>query len=183
MKIACLAWGSLVWEPKDLPISSEWFKDGPNIHVEYLRKSANKRLTLVLDPTALAVQSLWATMKSETVAEAIAALGQRESIPDKNWHKYVGHWTAGMPSPSCIDSLPTWVQSKGIDHLIWTSLPPKFDEQVLPATPDEVVAYLSALTGDERERAEEYVRKTPKQIRTFYRQTIEELLHWTYIAE
>ena len=39
MKIACLGWGSVIWDPRALPIQREWFKDGPFAPVEFTRQS------------------------------------------------------------------------------------------------------------------------------------------------
>jgi hypothetical protein len=64
---------------------------------------------------------------------------------------------------------------------VWTSLPPKFggvDDEV-PSV-DDVIAYLDALRGAERDEAEKYVRKAPLQIDTPYRQRIAAALGWTY---
>lgn len=63
--------------------------------------------------------------------------------------------------------------------MIWTALPPKFDgEDERAPTMAEAVDYLSGLEGEIRKRAEEYVRRTPPQIRTEYRQRFERELGW-----
>ncbi len=60
------------------------------------------------------------------------------------------------------------------------ALPPKFNgEDNLIASADEVLTYLSDLNGEVRERAEEYIRRTPLQIATPYRRDIEQQLGWT----
>jgi len=48
VKIAVIAWGSLVWDPRDLDIEPEWREDGPLLPVEFARFSGRERLTLVL---------------------------------------------------------------------------------------------------------------------------------------
>jgi len=57
--IVYLGWGSLVWQPRDLPVVGGWREDGPPVQVEYLRQSANGRLTLVLNPNTSALRSFW----------------------------------------------------------------------------------------------------------------------------
>lgn len=50
MKIACLGWGSLIWNPGDLKIKTEdWFSGGPILPIEFVRISTDKRVTLVID--------------------------------------------------------------------------------------------------------------------------------------
>src|SRR5436853_7527591 len=78
--IACLAWGWLVWDARDLPISSPWREDGPMLQVEFLRQSRDGRMTLVLDASARAAPSLWTVMSDRDVPMARDALRRREGV-------------------------------------------------------------------------------------------------------
>ena len=49
-KIACIAWGSLVWDPRELPVTAVWRRDGPALPIEFARCSVDRRITLVIDP-------------------------------------------------------------------------------------------------------------------------------------
>ena len=51
MKIAVLAWGSLVWDPQDLQVAGKFAPNGPLLPIEFCRVSADGRLTLVVDET------------------------------------------------------------------------------------------------------------------------------------
>jgi hypothetical protein len=62
---------------------------------------------------------------------------------------------------------------------VWTNLPPEFGGSKRIPTVEEIVPYLASCQGEERERAEEYVRKAPRQIDTEYRRKIEAELGWT----
>ena len=59
--IACIDWGSRIWQPRTPPIS-EWQTDGPSVNVEFVRQSKGKRLTLVRYYDAESMPSLWARM-------------------------------------------------------------------------------------------------------------------------
>jgi len=179
MTIACLAWGSLVWDPRELPIEGDWLLDGPELEVEFLRQSENGRITLVLAPSAVTVTSLWVKLSTNDLTSGVKSLAEREGINSHNESKYIGHWSVGEQEPTLIHGLPAWALSNAIAHVIWTSLPPKFNGQLISATSQQIVKYLESLAGETRERAEQYIRMTPKQIQTKYRRDIEGHLNWT----
>lgn len=180
--IACLGWGSLVWDPRELPIQRQWFVDGPFINVEFVRQSKDGRITLVLDSSALPVRSLWAVMDHADLAVAKEALRKREHISDAN-AKYIGSWSRGQDSPMLIHNLPHWAESHGLEAVIWTALPSRFNDTdgETPAI-EQVLEYLSGRTGAVRDAAERYIRLAPRQIDTLYRRRIEAVLHWTPLA-
>ena len=51
LKSAILAWGSLVWDPRDLQTVAEFAPNGPLLPIEFCRISADGRLTLAIDET------------------------------------------------------------------------------------------------------------------------------------
>lgn len=177
--IACLGWGSLVWDPRELAIQRQWFDDGPLIHVEFARQSQDGRITLVLVQTDVPVRSMWAMMDSTNLASAKANLRKREGISEKNEEKHVGAWSSGQQSPALIPGLAKWATTHGVAHVVWTNLPPKFNNSESTPSAEQVVQYLSGLTGAQRDFAERYVRFTPRQVDTEYRRRIEAVLQWT----
>lgn len=178
--IACLGWGSLVWDPRELPTQRTWFEDGPLLPIEFARKSDDGRITLVITDGVSLVRSLWAMMDTDNLDGAREALRAREGIQKKNFLNHVGSWPVknGVVAP-IPNKLESWAQSKGLDAVIWTALPTKSpnDEARMP-TGDEVVQHLRQLTGTKRDNAERYIRRTPRQIDTAYRRRIESELGW-----
>lgn len=183
--IACLGWGSLVWDTRELPIRRGWFCDGPLVAVEFLRQSKDGRITLVINEGGPPVRVLWALMDVTNIEDARRALGKREAIPEKNWSEHVGTWLyRDAPPPPEIPTLDRWAQSCGIDGVVWTALPPKLGTRDgYRATAEEVIAYLTSLDSRQREVAEQYVRKAPRQIDTPFRRRIEAALNWTSSKE
>lgn len=173
--IACLGWGSLIWDPRDLPIRRHWFEDGPLIPVEFARHSKGDRITLVIVPSARPVRSLWALMDSDSLDEAREHLREREGTVDR----YIGYWSRESDSPECIPELSEWALARNVDHVIWTGLPSRFKgkNHRVPSE-EEVLKHLRQLLGTVRDEAERYIRRAPQQIDTEYRRRIEAELRW-----
>lgn len=178
---AFLGWGSLVWNPGALPIHGQWHLDGPFVRAELLRKSRDGRLTLVLARDVEPVRSLWASYAGTSLQDARVALCDREGIPKKNIATGIGSWSRGEPSPDCILELEPWAMARGVQSVVWTNLSPKFEDNDANAPSMEVVLrYLTGLTGPTRDLAEQYVRRAPRQIDTYYRRRIEAALGWSF---
>lgn len=180
--IVCLGWGSLIWDPRSLPIRSAWFADGPPVRAEFLRKSSDGRITLILHKSVAPVHSLWAIMDMDDPEQARAALGKREGIRSHRHHDLVGLWEPGQEPPhGTIIDLPEWARAHRVKAVVWTTLARNFhgtDSERI-ATAEEIIAYLSNLKGETRDNAERYIRNAPRQISTGIRQAIEATLGWT----
>ena len=174
--IACLGWGSLIWDRQCLPIRRYWFDDGPLIPLEFARQSMDDRITLVISLDAHPVRSLWALMDSDRLEDAKKHLQRREGTKNPD---YIGNWSRGQLSPVSIPGLSEWALARNVDSVIWTALPPKFngDNNRQPSV-EEVLGHLRALSGTERDVAEDYIRRAPRQIDTSYRRRIETELEW-----
>ena len=47
LRIACLGWGSLLWDPRSLPMAGPFRDDGPRLPIEFSRIARDGRATLV----------------------------------------------------------------------------------------------------------------------------------------
>lgn len=181
MKIVCLGWGSLVWDPRNLRLASEWKSDGPLLPLEFCRTSNNGRLTLVLVEGAHSVPSLWAELNYPDLNTAMEALREREGCPTLN---PIGGWPDKLPKYGIgIDQIADWGKSVGADYVIWTALGPKFQDQngLAPLNAQEAIDYLNRLEPAPHSIAKEYVQKAPAQIDTPFRREFEKALGWIKI--
>lgn len=183
MNIACIAWGSLLWKPQPLKLSSGWHRDGPLLPLEFCRQSDDfPELALALCEGARPVPTYWAYLATGDLRAARTMLGAREQIRPG--------------SADCIGSIPSldgarenpviaaWMRAKGLDAVVWTDLPPKFDGvDHRPPSAGQALAWLAGLQGAEREKAEDYVRRTPAHIDTAYRRLFEKRLGWKPLRE
>ncbi len=176
MKIACLAWGSLVWNRGTLPVSS-WRSDGPILSVEFARQSRDGRLTLVRMETGVPCQVLHGLLQAADVGAAVADLAAREGCPENR----IGKWVNSIDRRDGVEnqSIGAWAETRNLDAVVWTALGPRFrgTDGRVPSL-EEAINYLGALAGKERALAEGYVRRAPQQIITRYRPRIEQEFGW-----
>lgn len=178
MRIGCIAWGSLIWKPDDLLVNKNWYDDGPQLPIEFLRTSQDGRLTLVISDSFPLVPTYWSLMTTSSIQEAIESLRKRENCPTA---KPIGILQRIDPVPenSIKKKIHYWLQTKEIDAVIWTNLGPKFNnERGRIATMEQTLDYLSNLSSKEKELAKEYVQRAPAKIATIYRSKFEEILGW-----
>ena len=179
MKIAILGWGSLIWKPDNLAynIETKWSTDGPVLPIEYSRISNDGRLTLVITDEGNEVPTLYAISTFDSLEQSILNLAIREGSSIANIGFY--EKTNKQFSPSNFKhqkSIENWIEkNSGIDAVIWTNLSENWKVKIRLQNRIEYLLSLDAATS---EIAEEYICKTPKQIKTQLRKEIEEKLNW-----
>jgi hypothetical protein len=180
MTIVCLGWGSLLWDPRELPVSSPWRYDGPEVPIEFARQSGDGRITLVITPGAKPVRVFTAELVAPSIERACSLLAERENIPSKFIDRSVGHLCATSRSDHAeTEAIARWIENTPYDGVVWTALKPKFGNVFILPSCEQVTRYLGDLHGETRRISENYVRNTPREIATGYRQEIEKLLGWT----
>lgn len=171
MKIACLGWGSLIWQPKELPVAeTDWFADGPEIPVEFARHSGEERITLVVMETGPASPVRWCLLPFGSVGEASSVLRARE----KTKLEWIGRWPDEHGAHYLhAATIEAWARAKDIDGVVWTAIPPKWgDENGKAPTLAEAVAHLTRLSPEAAKPAIEYILRAPAQIETPHRDAL-----------
>lgn len=155
--------------------------DGPALPIEFVRESSDKRITLVIDKESQPVQTHWAILSATVVKEAIESLQKREGC---SINKICCINATDETDDSIKKIVRDWLQIMNLDAAIWTGLESKFagKNNKRPSI-DDVIDHLRKLDGDDRARAEEYIRKAPKQVNTIYRKKIEADLGWMPLDE
>ncbi len=87
MKIAIIAWGSLVWDPRTLQIKEDWDNQGPSLNIELSRVSKDGRLTLVIDfLNGVEIKTYYAQSSRSDLGDAISDLRDKtiKGVGDKS---------------------------------------------------------------------------------------------------
>ena len=185
MKSAVLAWGSLVWDPRDLQTGAEFAPNGPLLPIEFCRVSGDGRLTLAIDETFGAVCKTYSAPSAiEDLDSAIENLRLREGMPNARGIGFV-EAASGKQSeiamqshPEAVATIAAWATARGYDAAIWTALAGNFDEPGKGGEPFSVTAairYLETLKGEDAAkfaRALAYIRNAPPEVETPVREEV-----------
>jgi len=185
MRIAILAWGSLVWDRRELAIAEDFSPCGPRLPVEFCRVSANGRLTLVIDEAFGASCATYSTLSAiGDLGAAIENLRLREDMPGAKGVGFVDlasgrhSDTAMQRHPQAVAAIKAWAQANGRDAAIWTALACNFDKPEKPPEPFSVEAairYLETLETLEAPKlsaALGYIRSAPPEVKTPVRDAV-----------
>ena len=179
MRIALIAWGSLVWDPRDLKAADTFAPNGPLLPIEFCRISEDGRLTLVVDETFGAVCTTHSAPSAlQNLDAAIENLRMREGMRNAQEIGFV-ELSSGKQSevaaqrhPSAVATIASWAQSKAYDAAVWTALASNFDEPGRGGEPFSVAAAIRYLeTLEERDSATfasalAYIRNAPAEVET-----------------
>src|SRR6266496_5936679 len=170
MKIAILAWGSLVERPGKLRLTTNWQSGGPTLPVEFSRCSKDDRLTLVIDTeNGRPVATQFATSELNALDEAIENLRQRE----KTLTEHVGFATRDGKTHRATNEIIQWLAAAEFDAAIWTALPSNFSERVgSPFSVERAIAYLRGLPTGAQQTGFEYFRIAPPHVMTPLRERL-----------
>lgn len=187
MLVGCLTWGSLVWNPIDLPVRGDWQKDGPLLPIEFARISKNDRITLVIlydQPDYQACRSLWTLLDVESPEEGKEVLRVREETGPNG----IGLWKKTDHEPdNPIDArIARWCRHLDLDAVVWTKLGPQWIDggKKVPRMPtlEEVLAKLTEWGEPMGTYARLYLQMAPRQIDTPYRREIFRRNNWQVLS-
>jgi hypothetical protein len=179
MKCAVLAWGSLVWDPRDLKTASGFVADGPFLPIEFCRVSGDGRLTLAIDEDFGSVCTAYSAPSAfQDLDSAIENLKLRQGARHARDMGFV-ELASGKQSesaterhPEAVVAIAAWAESKNYDAAIWSALPSNFDDTDKGGELFSVTAalrYLEALQSRDAEkfaRALNYIRQAPPEVET-----------------
>ena len=169
MKIAILGWGSLIWDPRDLPRESFWELPGPSLPLEFSRVSMDGRLTLVIDRDyGDECQTYYAMSPRADLNDAIRDLQTREGTSDSNiGFVDLQHEQHHGRDPEAVEAIRAWAQEQRFAGVVWTDLKPNFTKQTGTSfSVAAAAAYLENLPLTSRTRALKYIANAPEEIST-----------------
>ncbi|MBJ18975.1 MAG: hypothetical protein GY910_06165 [bacterium] len=188
-RVACLGWGSLLWDPRTLPMAEGFRAAGPMLPIEFSRVATDGRVTLVIDDSAEPIQTHCVQMDVASLDEAVRELGLREKIAPERIRDWIGVQTratalqeSGGRAEGFHAEIARWLSEQPLDAVVWTALPPRTpDGRLETPSLEALLGHLEGLTGSALSRAEEYIRRAPETVRTPRRRRFEEEFGWSQI--
>jgi hypothetical protein len=185
VKSAVLAWGSLLWDPRELQTAAQFVANGPLLPIEFCRISADGRLTLAIDETFGSVCKTYSAPSAlDALDAAIENLRVREGMPNARSVGFVEPASGRQSAvaierhPDAVATIAAWAASNGYEAAIWTALASNFDEPGKGGEPFSVTAairYLETLQGRDGAkfaRALVYIRQAPPEVETPVREEV-----------
>jgi hypothetical protein len=185
VKSVVLAWGSLVWDPRELKTAAKLAPDGPLLPIEFCRISADGRLTLAIDETFGAICNTYSAPSAyDNLDAAIENLRLREGMGNARAVGFVEP-ASGRQSdvaterhPEAVATISAWAASKGYDAAIWSALASNFeafDKGGEPFSVSAALQYLETLEKDDSAKfaaALAYIRNAPPEVETPVRERV-----------
>ena len=150
MIIYYISWGSLLWNFKSLKIETEWTKSNIKFPLNFSRisDSGQGRLTLVIDKTGEMNNVYYARTSFSNLNTAIQKLKMREKTSTKN----IGFiniesntFRTSLLSDKKIQELVSFAKKNNIGGLIWTEIPPNFEEAFgKPYSKENAIEYIES---------------------------------------
>ena len=185
MKIAVLAWGSLIWDQRELMIADDFNLVGPQLPIEFCRISGGGRLTLVIDEafgpfcTTYAARSsftdLNAALENLWVREGAAGEPLPSNMQNQGRVGFVDI-SSGRQSgkaverhPQSVAAITAWAKANGYDAAIWTALASNFHESKKAGEPfsaEAAIRYLETLYAPKIDAALSYISGAPLEVQT-----------------
>ncbi len=179
MKVAVIAWGSLIWEPETLRTAAAFTAQGPLLPIEFCRVSTRGArkdlLTLAIDQDDGTLCKTYAAPSAlASLEEAIDNLVERE----RTGAKHIGFvdLASGRRSdaaverhPASVETIAAWAQANGYDAAVWTAIASNFAELVEPFSTTAAIAYLEKLEARDAAKfasALAYIRNAPPEVDT-----------------
>jgi hypothetical protein len=160
-KIAILAYGSLIWSPRNLKLKGDWQYGGPELPVEFCRITQDGRLVLTVTEEAEPQPTFFAQSAYTDMDKAIANVAQREGC----------HIHGVCRSDTEKPRFRNWLEEVGFDYALYCSLPVNFQERRQEKLSGSAARrYLDTLDEIAFERAREYIVNAPPEIITPVRQ-------------
>ena len=205
IRIAVIAWGSLIYDPRNLKLRTQWFPTGPSLPVEFCRVTTTRdrnpvRLTLALLPGAELVRTYWAELDYPDIDTARRALAEAEGTTGQQRLQKIGLWSKDGRLEGRLDfvnqHIAKWAASEDLVGVVWTDLPPnlpksgggtyeEFEDSLL----DEAIAHFRRYENDRTidpswfAAARDYVETAPTQTATRCRAALELAFNWQRRSE
>lgn len=154
-KIAILAYGSLIRNPRNLKLKEDWQYGGPELPIEFSKINRDGRLVLSLSPGHTPQATFYATSSFHEPGKAMANLARREGCSIYYIHAF---------EPVNILQ-ENWLKERGYDHALYCALPSNFEEvrgEKLYGC--SAARYLNTLNADAFDEAWEYIENAPEEI-------------------